>query len=654
VTISIALAVVRVAASLLALTAVSAAESYRLVVDGSYLRVNGVETIPERLFGTHAVSLNAKRIQEWGIGLHRQIHFVPSPALAVVGKKGFNETFRNLAVVDCLGDRYHAPFVLQRADYAEHAAVIGQEYAERAEQHDWPAVVEFWNEPYLNWAERSRGSRGSVYNDAHFDRSAAVDGGPVTIKGRDEPLQHLVWRRLWAAYFVTVTDKKTGERKKVQRMAWSVPVPEGLAEGETFTDRERWYWTDRKERTFTVVERWHPVDKGAIGWWSGPQNRRFYEAMYLPFAQAVKETNPSVTVLGGWDFEPSRADWGVWRQLYEPVLRKGIQWTDGWTEHHYGVDPLRVHTWYEMIAAWSVTEHDRWLPGWATECDGELDPAIHGYAALPKKAKARLRRDAAKVTYHLRDMLGLLARSPAKIGGRAWHQADRSQAGAAVFGLLRSLRGRMMLVEGTDDQVWAVSSNNGERLTLAVWNDGPETVELTSDLTAPAGATLGAGQALRIVVDAKGRSLQVQEEELQPGEPLQLATHQAVVICHALQGDASDDIVVSDRNQTFFPGSVLRRLPAHTSSALRLDLPDGGGALPRAAWLSLIIDGEEGGEPDVGHEISVDGIALPQPALGRLVKIPLSVDQLGSRVRLRLEAGSTDLTLVMASVEVLR
>ena len=90
--------------------------------------------------------------------------------------------------IECYGERKEAAPLLYRRDWKEALASFGRTFAANAKKNRFGAYFEFWNEPYLNWAERSR-----VNLNARFFRrvegdqvQVAYDGGPI--------IPHFRWR----------------------------------------------------------------------------------------------------------------------------------------------------------------------------------------------------------------------------------------------------------------------------------------------------------------------------------------------------------------------------------------------------------------------------------------------------------------------------
>jgi len=485
-------------------------------VDPVYLNVNGQREAPVGLLGVHAFKITQETREQYGIEAYRGIHFGPGSSCLAIGKDSkIKPQFKGMPVViDCQGDRYARPTVLDKKDFADYFARIGRDYAQKCKDAGHDGIAEFWNEPYLNWSSRSYGdNRASVYSPKWYKTEGRVDGGRVTIKGWDEPLEHLRWRRYWAAGEPYMKkNKKTGKlEKKPGKIFYGVEVPEGLEPGDKFKGQSpsNWYWTDRTPQTFTVVEHWNVYDASAKHWWSGPQNLQFYMWMFEPWAKAIKETNPDIRIIAGFDFGLSHGDWDVFRTLITPLIDNYGPMLEGITDHRYGVNSRWAPMWYETIAHYGKLKHDTWIRGYNTECGGKLDPAVYGLEALKDEAKDKVSADAAAATYLLRDVIELMHHCPAKAGSRTTHHPRK---GGELFALqfLKPLRGDMLRSHSNDPDLWTIASLKGNRVVLVVFNDAEKERDVRLYVTPP-GKAKATAQLRTIEADATEQSLVIRE-----------------------------------------------------------------------------------------------------------------------------------------------
>ncbi|HHH75449.1 MAG TPA: hypothetical protein ENL03_00315, partial [Phycisphaerae bacterium] len=362
-------------------------------LDGKLLDINGTTEIPRGMFGMESSKPDSEFIKDHGIELIRSVHYLPGSASAGVDDAGqIKPEFRSLhTLIDCQGSAYTPATVLTDPDFLKYFHDAGVAYANKSKAAPWAQCVEFWDEPFYNWA---RGERCN-YNLKYYDKSKAVEDGKVTILGRETPLEYLRWRSRWA-------------RTEKGKIARYVLIPKGLKPGDTFRAMDFSRYASRQEQTFTVVEEWNVWDPTQRSWWSGRQNRYFYTQMLLPFAKAVKKTNPNVRVIAGWDFDLSHDNWSIWRELHRPVINKSIQYIDGFTEHHSNTDVMKVASWYEVATTYTMLRNKKWLRGYNTGVAGRLGQTVRGGDTLDDKQKEGLRNPAGNATYMLRDIVGLL------------------------------------------------------------------------------------------------------------------------------------------------------------------------------------------------------------------------------------------------------
>jgi hypothetical protein len=589
---------------LLALTADARANepNQAEVTVGGFIDVNGQTEIPRGLFGVHAFRLTEQAVEEYGIECIRQIHYSPNPSCTAIGRDGkVKDLYKKLSVViDCPGDRYAPPSVLKTKDYEEKFRRIGQAYARKCKDANWPGYAEFWNEPYLNWASRSHGSGRNVYHPKWYETEGRTAGGKVTIKGWDKPLEHLRWRKHWAK----------GEDGKLY---YGVEIPEGLKPGDTFRGHspKSWYFTNRKEQTFTVVEQWGIWDPTQVGFWSGRQNRDFYLWMFLPYAKAIKETNPKVQVLGGWDFGFSHGDWKAFTELYVPVIDQAHKYMDGVTEHHYGINSRWVPVWYEVACAYSVSKYDKWLKGYNTETAGHLDPAVHGTGGGEKRTG--LSKEWGTATYLLRDVLELIYHSPAKSGSRTSHHVGHGEKTALKF--LKNLRGRLIRTASDDRDVWTVASLNEEtgELVVVVFNNAKDARHVKLTVCAPEGTRLKNARVGELGNDPDSGRLAIREKdwEIAGGNAATLAGtiggRQAKKFVFSLTGKARKNAGWK-RKQFFAKEGPLVNVKPGMNRRFTITMPPAFAAGAEKAVLRLVLEGaiEEAKPMLNGQEVKID------------------------------------------------
>jgi hypothetical protein len=595
------------AAAIAALSPAGAAWAQSEVkVTGRLLDVNGHTDVPRGLFGLHAdARLSVERARDWGVDSFRQIHFGPGSGSIAWGKDGkLREPFKSMPVViDCQGDRYCPALCLTRPDYEELFRRIGREYAEKCRRLGWKGIAEFWNEPYLNWAERSRRN----YNPKFYDVSKAVEGGPVTIKGWDRPLKYLRWRRLWAR------DEEKG------KINYLVPVPEGAKPGDTFVHELKLYFMPKGRRKYTVVEKWDVYDPTAVSYWSAKQNYDFYMWMFLPWAKAIKEANPRVTVIGGWDFHINSGNWKAWEMLYKPMIDESIRWLDGVTEHHYGSNTRMTAATYEVVVGYAIAEHGKWLHCYNTETAGCVDPAVPGNRhgnATPYGA----------YNYGLRDIVELIYRSPDKAVARTAHGSLAPGWGGGGdefrFKLMKDFRGRLLHCTSDDLDVWPIACLGGGKLIVVVFNDHREERTVSLAIDAPAGTKLGEGGRHWVAPKSEKGPLAFRQARIAAAGAsfkgdVRVPRQTGVKLIFPLTGTPPKRTQLLRRQ--FFARGVLNKVAP--GKGVKLAVAADPKLLARAelAQVKVVLEGVKGGEAAV----RVNGTAVKLPDHDWLTEVPI-------------------------------
>lgn len=602
--------------SALLLSSTLAAAEVGVEVTGRRLDVAGTRTVPLGLFGVHAVDLTAEMIADLGIECSRELHIQPSGST-----RQFSGARAGLAmVVDCMGDRNQPPPPLVDAGWAAHLAKLGREYGEA-----WLAkadsgkrgYVQLWNEPYLNWAERSAGEeKVSTINRRWYDVDKAVEGGPVTVLKTGEVLRHFRWRRLWPVRYQDTVDRK-GKPIRERLVGFNIPMPAGAKAGDTFRAPETRYW--RKPGApveWTVEESWYPVDPTMTDFWSGEQNLDFYRGMFAAWAGALRAANPDVTILAGWDYNYDAGNWSVWRQLYRPLLREFPTLIDGLTEHHYGIAPEKIQAWYEVAASdgWAIT--GRATTSWNTECQGVLDPEVYGRVT---NASGQIKGPAAKLweaRYNAADLIGVVARSVDKGRARAIHrftsQADFPACGGAwALRLLKPLRGDLLQATSADQRVWTAATRRADGGTaLAIYNHHatPVTVALT--------AAGGAGTVRRVVMTDDVGTLGIAEQPLGADGRIAIEGREPVLVLLPEQ-PARGEV----RRRQFHPAEGALPPVVDGLATVTIAVPEDARRSTRA-WLRLTLSTPDGTTP--GATATVAGVELAHD--GRLPVLDLPVD----------------------------
>lgn len=568
-----------------------------IAVEPRRLSVNGQREVPSALFGVEGMEVTQQEIEHFGIGAVRHVTFVPAASPAALDGKGRpRPNVDRLGLnIDCLGGRSLPATVLTNPGYEDHFAKLGAEYASRCRATNVRVCVEFWNEPFLDWADYGRRN----YADGFYDVSKAVDEGSVTIKGWEKPLMHLRWRRLWATYEADrVRAGAAGRADAVareRRIAWGVKVPEGLRAGDAFDARDPSPWSGGGRRTYVVAEEWHVYDPTQVRWWSGRQNLAFYLWMLAPFARAAKEQNSDLAVVAGWGFNPSAADWSVWRELYAPVLDAVHPWIDGLNEHHYETDTRRVVSWYEVAAAYSMVKHGKPIRMFNTGAGGKWQPAIQGMAALSGEAREAAKESASQAAYTIRDVAEILHQCPDKAGSRIITDPETQGGAMDAMHYLRDVRGSFLRSASDDRSLWPVAVVTNDRLVVLAFNNAQVDRTVEFRISLPDGRNFTKGEVAWMEVGDSGRlRTAVQPVDVKGRDTVLqrvIPSQQAVKLVLRFSGGEAPARNSVDRRQYFASEGVLHKVLPESPLLLRVVLPPDVLRQPDRAWLKVSVDG---------------------------------------------------------------
>jgi hypothetical protein len=552
--------------------------------------LNEVGEVPRAMFGVHAVPLTPERVAEWGIESDRKIFQAP---------EGPPVTETEVPILmECWYDRYQPAWPLTDPQWETWLTEKARTYAEGAKPLDREPILEFWNEPYLNWATNP----GVNYDGNHF-ATKRVAGEPTGPARDGTELAGLVWD---APRQIAVREFSPG-RDAIDYLATRF-MPKDLAVGDQFT------WRDRP---FRVEERWWARDTGQPAWWSGPVNRTLYHRMLGPFATALKETNPEVTLIVGWGFHLNQDDWAAWHLLHQPLIDFAHQWMDGYNEHHYGGDTRMVAGTYETAYAYTLGTHGKRLRFYNTEAGGMADPEQPGsFSPSLQGDPVTIARGA--YTYMVRDILHLLDVCPDKAWSRYSHESQNTHGGdETAFRLLKPLRGSLIWTETANPHLWMVASVGAEGYCVVLFNDAYQAVETAVTVRAPDGTTLAQGgtEVRAAIVPEVGLRL---EESALPTYPsgeswngqISLAGKEAVRLLFPLKGEMS--LAPLRRETQFVSPEILREVSPGTPFTTTIALPADDSS-PSAARLRFVQDqGLRWRPQDLRIEVNGEPLAFGQ------------------------------------------
>ena len=493
-------------------------------------------------------------------------------------------------LVDCLGERKEPAWMLSSADWEKRLDAWGRSFAERARASGEEVHFEFWNEPYLNWAERSR----------------------VNLQDK------------WFA------DRVEGSDAVRLRHTPEVVVP-------------HFRWARHGDG-------WRVEDATAFSYWSGRGNGWIYDRMLGVIGPAIKQVNPEVQVVAGWGFRWNEDHWAAWDMLYKPTIDRNIGWIDGVHEHHYQGDPTAMHGTYEMLTAYGVSAHGKWLYSYNTETNDLLDAPARGSLDTPEKvSRATTWR---RVVYNVRDCLYACLQSPDKLRARAVIHPEREGWAGLAYGFMRNMRGRLVetrsscadvwciaSIDGTDPRAMPADGSTGRSLVVAVVNDRRTAAEIGLVLRAPTGMRFaGAGVREWMCVDDDFAVTQHREETRMAAEGgrlvLELAPRGMWKVTLPLEGDPVAEVQVHRRQ--WFADAVLARVVRGEVRRMVVRPDEGRVKSAGRGWLRLVVEQVAEGEGWV--EVNGRRLELPKAMTAdnqtRIVEIGLEAGDLKSEMEL--------------------
>jgi len=539
-------------------------------VTGRTLAVNGAEFVPPGLFGGYAPDLP----QRYRPGCQRNLRFGPGGGPSIPGAKA-TEAFN----IDCMGDRFCPATRLVSREWREQIAKLGREYATQARRAGYAAVMEWWNEPYLDWA---RGAGARNYKTDFYDVAKAQDGGPVTIKATGEVFDLLRWKKT-----------ATG---------------------------------------------WRVYDPSQFGYFSGRANGRIYDDMIAAIGPPLKEIG-GVTLIAGWGFRWHEDHWAAWDLLYRPTIDRGIEWIDAICEHHYQGDTTAMTGSYEVLEAYAMGKHRKWLHIYNTECNDLLDAPSRGVVDTPEKAKAAT--NYRRMTYNMRDILHMILQVPDKAAGRTVIHYNQTTEGMDVaYGLMAELRGRLIETRTSDPDVWCVASVDGTdpramppeggrtNMVVFVFNDHRDPAMVKVGIAAPHGTTISTGTVEEVTVDSAwvvgSKAMRVNADGNEFKASIELPGRRAWKVSFPLEGSLPPAAEVI-RRQAFAP-DILREVVQGTAFETAASIESEPARTARRAWLRVVVEDVAPGE----GWVDVGGVRMGLPAsrtadnCNRIVELPLA------------------------------
>ncbi|MFM2055348.1 MAG: hypothetical protein RL456_3385 [Pseudomonadota bacterium] len=645
------------------------ADPVAVAVSGRMLAVNGSERVPAGLFGGFNVPKGTH--ERYRLAMSRQISQLSgSPPLPAPGKA--------LPLLTH-GDRGAQPPVLEPG-WRERLTAAATAAGTAAAKAGTGIYVEFWNEPYLNWANKNR----VAFRPWLYDEKRASEGGPVHLPDGTE-LPHLRWTRNYDAPAWKWVGRRFDDAGRDhwrrgrdaagkmwsllfeptpwsnQRREWlpATHPPRDVPDGGAYTatvqqQRKKGEPPAELKLELTAFTPWYIHDETQFTFWSARGLAYHYNEPMVAVGKALKEACPAATYIIGWGSRPTEDHLAAWELAYRPSIDAAGALADGVNDHDYGGDPERMEASAELVAAYSTHAIGKTLASYNTETAAQTDPAAYpGADGLPDAALL----DRIKYRWAVRKLIGALARQPDKMRAFAFFgNAERAPEGyfspggeGVAFDLLRGLRGRLVQVQSAHPDLRVVAAVDGDdpldprpadlgpgpELWTAVYNAGHRPLTIRLDLTPPAGTAFAGQPMLRRGTRADGTPL-LAVAALPDDRLVEIAAGDAVAVSVALSAAPAAGTGAL-RLSASAPLTAVRVRPASPfSSEIAVPAPMLAlAARPGArAWLRIACGDVAAGE----LALQVGAQAMPMPAVAagdnglRLCELPLPAAALAARV----------------------
>jgi hypothetical protein len=596
-------------------------------VGKNMLAVNGRDTIPAGVFGAFAIGYSKTPFspREFRLALVRNLNSL-----------GAADPVSHIQL-GCHGERTSTSPRLKK-DWEASMTAAPKGWVDQAKASNQRLYVEFWNEPYLNWANKNRIN----FNPDFYDKTRVAEGGPVYLPGEDEPLPYLKWTKdydvpmfkwLSRAQWRRSMDSKgvmhpaphaepTQWNKGGQAIWKKGPFPpEDVKDGETFTVK-----VGTNDVTYTAVTPWHVYDETQHAYWSAKGMLKLYCDPALAYGKALKAAEPGAMYFVGWGFRPSEDNWAGWDLVYRDTVDRLIEVADGVHEHDYGGDPLNLPANYEVVQAYSVTKHGKRLQMLNTEQGATVDPQAYTGAVGGVEAAS----DMVRYRWLARKTLHALSACPDKVFGFCQFGGFMSiHAEGVLWKHLINLRGKLVSATCSDPGVFVVACVDGtdpqnprpdylpqrKELVVAVWNDNIAPREVELSIAAPAGLAFdGEGIARRVEVETGSTTnhLRIVETPVPKADGVLTRTEKVdprslVVITMPVTGDPTAPQVQRIQH---FGKTVVAQVTADKSVSETIDIPADVLKKTKRAWLQFVAQRLGAGEGTA----TINGKTLPLPS----------------------------------------
>ncbi|MFM2091296.1 MAG: hypothetical protein RLZZ127_1785, partial [Planctomycetota bacterium] len=578
-------------------------EPAALAVDGTPMAVNDRREVPPGIFGFHTTTPGAIATlaelrpgsnrtcvaQAWGTARIDQ----PAPEAGTV------------FMVSGIYDRKQQLPQAGGADWRAGAVKSGQGLGALAKPLGSAAVIEWWNEPYLDLGRMLDGFKQVPWpND-----QGIKPGDPVVHNGAT--LASMIW--------VEGRLVKEGKRERKVFDAAGGPM---------------WRSDPKRPERDQGAPTLFAVDPSRFSYWSGRQIGAWYTETLVAAGEELKKVAPEARLVGGFGFRWQEDHWQSWELLHKPMVDAAWQLLDGVCDHRYQGEPQGTLASYEVLAAYTDLRYGKRLKGYNTECNDLWDAPARGGAVDASAQQGFTARR--RAVWNLRDILQSVLLVPDKAEARAihaqwgvdpaklppdakpWQRMGIHEGEYRALHLLRNLRGTMLRTTSSDPDVWLAASVDPVSRTLVAvaYNDAPTPRRIALRLAAPAGTTLATGTLERLWSERDG-ALRTAQDATGPVVERELAPTEAIAVQLPLTGTLPAGVVRTQR----YADVILKPLaPGEQVTAPLKAVPATGGAAQ--AWVRLVLERATAGE----GEIEIGGRRYPIPHTPTIPNTPRIVD----------------------------
>jgi hypothetical protein len=306
-----------------------------------------------------------------------------------------------------------------------------------------------------------------------------------------------------------------------------------------------------------------------------------------------------------------------------------------------------MHGTYEVLTAYGMAAHDKWLYSYNTETNDLLDVPARGYVDTQEKAdKAKGFR---QLIYNMRDCLYGVYTSPDKYRSRTVIHVDHQKKATEIaYGLMANLRGRLVHTETSDEDVWVVSSIDGTdpisapadgqpRLVTFLWNDAREARTVSLVIDAPTGTSMGEGTVEKVVLDRDTYDFGIETSSLATDGKratieVEIPPRRPVKVSFPLDGTPVDSAEVTRRQ--FFADDILKPVSREGDWTTAVKVPSEARQGAKRAWLRCVVESVSEGEAKV--KIGSFEVTVPSAITGsnvcRIREIAIPLETLADEV----------------------